>query len=353
MISQLLFQIFPLVHRLLHFFSESTIISANMSTSSKPRVSKKRQSKPKDPPVPNHAVSLEWGVQYPTVGSTALNAPPGYMTLYAAFFREGNFRLSMTKFLGEVLPKYGLHISQINALGLPRVTHFEFICRAQTWILTVEMFNVFYYVTNTGGFYSFNSRTTNVLPCIRDPPKSFHDWKNKFFYILRGFVIGGSYADQDWYKTLTRVPTAIVQLEEKDLFAAGMSTVWVPKDPRAAPVYAFRGKGYSLMNVLDPKVGCEMTGAHFFVKPEVGKPPTREEAILLSSEESVGSSHGLINRSTRAGLRAQLIQSSEGATASTPSTAEPVVVTFEPKKKESEKKEPEKKEFEKKESAGA
>ncbi|KAF5798427.1 hypothetical protein HanRHA438_Chr07g0303251 [Helianthus annuus] len=162
------------------------------------------------------------------------------MTLNVALFREGNFCLPMTKFLGEVLTKYGLHISQINALGLPWVTHFEFICRAQRLILTVKMVNVFYYVTYTGGFYSFNSRTATVLPCSRDPPKRFHDWKNKFFYIRRGvipiemhyhseregvpkFVIGGSYADQDWYKTLTRVPASIVQLEEKALVAARMS----------------------------------------------------------------------------------------------------------------------------------
>ncbi|MFS7918373.1 hypothetical protein Hanom_Chr03g00200231 [Helianthus anomalus] len=37
----------------------------------------------------------------------------------------------MSKFIVEILKGYGLHISQINALGLPRVTHFEFICQAQ------------------------------------------------------------------------------------------------------------------------------------------------------------------------------------------------------------------------------
>ncbi|MFS8018115.1 hypothetical protein Hanom_Chr15g01388351 [Helianthus anomalus] len=42
----------------LPFFSKSTIISTNISTSSKPRVSKKRQSKPKDPPGPNRAVII-------------------------------------------------------------------------------------------------------------------------------------------------------------------------------------------------------------------------------------------------------------------------------------------------------
>ncbi|MFS7998891.1 hypothetical protein Hanom_Chr12g01159441 [Helianthus anomalus] len=49
----------------------------------------------------------------------------------------------MTKFTGEALTNYGLHISQINALGLPQITHFEFICRANCIEPTFEMFNVF------------------------------------------------------------------------------------------------------------------------------------------------------------------------------------------------------------------
>ncbi|KAF5753391.1 hypothetical protein HanRHA438_Chr17g0790281 [Helianthus annuus] len=163
------------------------------------------------------------------------------------------------------------------------------------------MFNVFYYVTYTGGFYSFNSRTTNVLPCSKDPPKSFHDWKNKFFYIRRGVIpidmhyrsesegvpkmlVGGAYADREWYKTLKRVPTAIIQLEENALFGAGMSLMWVPRDPRAVPIYAYKGKGYRLIYVLDPEVGGEMTAR---LLPEEEKPwveQIRDNFLHPSSE---------------------------------------------------------------------
>ncbi|MFS7973915.1 hypothetical protein Hanom_Chr09g00862291 [Helianthus anomalus] len=87
-----------------------------------------------------------------------------YMTLYAMFFKKGNLWLPITKFLGDILTRYGLHISQISHVGMPQITHFEFICRAQNLILTFEMFNVFYYVSVASGFYSFNSRTGNVLP---------------------------------------------------------------------------------------------------------------------------------------------------------------------------------------------
>ncbi|KAF5797048.1 hypothetical protein HanRHA438_Chr08g0371081 [Helianthus annuus] len=166
---------------------------------------KKRKYKPKNLPGPdqvviiwreeelhnliqNFGLSSDWGIQFPTPNSTALDAPLGYMTLYADFFREGNFRLPMSKFIGEVLTGYDLHISQINALGLPRLTHFEFICRVNHVESSFEKFNTFYFVTYTGGFYSFSSRTTRVNPCSRDPPKSLHEWKQKFFYICRGVI---------------------------------------------------------------------------------------------------------------------------------------------------------------------
>ncbi|KAM0056030.1 hypothetical protein Hdeb2414_s0006g00214991 [Helianthus debilis subsp. tardiflorus] len=162
-----------------------------MSTSAKP-TTKKRKYKPRNPPGPDQAeinwkeeefqnlirdlgFHSDWGVQFPTPKSTSLNAPPGYVTLYADFFREGNFRLPMTKFTGEVLTNYGLHISQINALGLPRLTHFEFICRANRVVPTFEKFNVFYFVSYTSGLYSFNSRTSEVDPCSSYPLKSLHD----------------------------------------------------------------------------------------------------------------------------------------------------------------------------------
>ncbi|KAJ0590595.1 hypothetical protein HanIR_Chr04g0199261 [Helianthus annuus] len=160
---------------------------------------RKRKYKPKNPPGPDRAeinwkeeefqnlvrnmgFRSEWGAQFPTQNSTALDALPRYITLYVAFFHEGNFRLPMMKFTGEVLTNYGLHISQINALGLPRITHFEFICRANRIEPTFEMFNVFYYVSYTGGFYSFNSRTGRVSPCSANPPKKFCMIGNKSFF---------------------------------------------------------------------------------------------------------------------------------------------------------------------------
>ncbi|KAM0043787.1 hypothetical protein Hdeb2414_s0010g00345441 [Helianthus debilis subsp. tardiflorus] len=266
------------------------------------------------------------------------------MTLYADFFWEGNFRIPMSSFLREVLTGYGLHISQINALGLPRLTHFEFICRANCVEPNFEKFNVFFYfVTYTGGFYSFSSRTTRVDPCSRDPPKSLHDWKQKFSYIRRGAIpidmhyraeseevprvnVSVDFTEQEWHKVLTRKVTPIIQLEERTLVAVGMSMLCAPQNTRGFPIYGYQGKsGYSLMNVFDPIVGGAMIRDNFLHPTsesmatyantvlgeddgddidddiDVDPTPTWGEVIILSSEESAESYRDLIHRSAHAG----------------------------------------------------
>ncbi|KAJ0753614.1 hypothetical protein HanPI659440_Chr09g0337751 [Helianthus annuus] len=256
---------------------------------------KKRKHRSRAPPGPDQAVinwkeeefqmlvrghnfRPEWGARYPPSGSTALDAPPGFITLYAAFFREGNFRLPITKFTVAVLRGYGLHISQINAIGLPRITHFEFVCRSYRVEPTFEMFNAIYSVSYTSGFYSFQARM-GVAQVCSVPIKGIHDWKQKFFYIRRGVIpadmsyrqvsqgipkvdVLPNYGDQDWFKKITAKPTAISQLDEMALVGAGMSLLWVPKHPLGQPAYSHKGKfGYSLLNALDPKSAGAMVEA--------------------------------------------------------------------------------------------
>ncbi|KAM0006891.1 hypothetical protein Hdeb2414_s0157g00817141 [Helianthus debilis subsp. tardiflorus] len=73
-------------------------------------------------------------------------------------------------------------------------------------------------------------------------------------------VVG--FAQQAWYKKLTEKATSISQLEEMALVGAGMSLLWVPKNPLSVPVYGYQGKlGYSLLNALDPKAGGAMVEA--------------------------------------------------------------------------------------------
>ncbi|MFS7948127.1 hypothetical protein Hanom_Chr06g00556311 [Helianthus anomalus] len=314
------------------------------------------------------SIRLLMGVQFLTANSSALDAPPGYITLFAAFFRDGNFWLPVSRFLGEVLTRYGIHISQVNALGLHRSQ-----CSRRSTCFTTSP---------TEGFYSFNSHTVGVLPCTRDPPKSFHDWKPKFFYIQRGVIlidihyrsesegvpkvaVSVSFTDQEWYKTLTWRPTPIIQLEEKAHIAAGMSLL--------------------LMNVFDPKVAGEMAmevlpvgepkwterirdiflhpysesidayGTVVLGAPEartdLDKAPTREETILLSSEECTGSSHDLIHRASCAGPHQRPSQDSTAGDASTLPVVDPAAIAAGLERKEARRKKAEEGETEKRKSA--
>ncbi|KAF5765226.1 hypothetical protein HanXRQr2_Chr15g0701321 [Helianthus annuus] len=75
--------------------------------------------------VRGHQFADEWDAQYPARGQTTADAPPGYITLFADFFEEGNFRLLVTHFLGSILQYYAFHISQLSPMSLVRIRHFE------------------------------------------------------------------------------------------------------------------------------------------------------------------------------------------------------------------------------------
>ncbi|MFS7962634.1 hypothetical protein Hanom_Chr08g00728941 [Helianthus anomalus] len=48
------------------------------------------------------------------------------------------------------------------------------------------------------------------------------------------------FTEQDWYTTLTRKVTPIIQLEERALVAAWMSMLWAPQNPRGVLVYVWQ-----------------------------------------------------------------------------------------------------------------
>ncbi|KAJ0480603.1 hypothetical protein HanIR_Chr13g0633601 [Helianthus annuus] len=119
---------------------------------------------------------------------------------------------------------------------------------------TVARFRVFHQMHCSQGFYSFvqKASTKNIL---LNPPKSFHDWKQKFFFIKVGVIpmrmtFRGKEdvptetiqtpMDENWYQDLKDVPS--IALPEKALVGAGMSLNWrMHREDR--PVYTEDGKG--------------------------------------------------------------------------------------------------------------
>ncbi|MFS7972187.1 hypothetical protein Hanom_Chr09g00841761 [Helianthus anomalus] len=176
-----------------------------------------------------------WGARYPEEGQTAADAPAGYVALFWDFFCAGNVRLPVTKFFLEFLEYYKIHISQLHPIGMARVRHFEFVCRTMRIELTVPRFRVFHRMHCSQGFYSFVQRAS-AKKILFNPPKSFHDWKQKFFFIKVGVIpmrmtFRGKEdvptetiqtpLDKNWYQDLKDVPS--IALPEKALVGASMS----------------------------------------------------------------------------------------------------------------------------------
>ncbi|KAM0035610.1 hypothetical protein Hdeb2414_s0015g00448381 [Helianthus debilis subsp. tardiflorus] len=161
----------------------------------------------------------EWHTRYPQQGQTAADAPPGYITLFADFFIDDNFRLSATQFMAAILHFYGFHISQLSPVGMVKIRHFEFVCRSQGQEPTIDKFRAFYQLIQNLGFYYFGLRGAKKI--LINPPKSFHDRKMKFFFIREEVIpIAMIFREPDviekeelpipkaadWYMRLWRLP---------------------------------------------------------------------------------------------------------------------------------------------------
>ncbi|KAM0026572.1 hypothetical protein Hdeb2414_s0020g00559661 [Helianthus debilis subsp. tardiflorus] len=282
----------------------------------------------------------EWDARYPAQGQTAADAPPGYITLYEDFFLQGNFRLPATNFLGSILSYYNFHISQLSPPGMVRVRHFEFLCWSHGIEPSVDKFRAFYQLQRTMGFFSFASRGA-AKKILLNPPKSFHDWKPKFFFIREEVLpIAMTFREwteaipkEDlsipktalWYWQLTATPNRV--FGENVLVAARMSDQWPPSS-REVPVLKLGDQEAQLYQAAFTTYGGSMgaralrddeeswydqikgnfmfPAADAFASPPTAtegaqypKPrPLRsvtlagKETFYLSSEESVGSSNG-------------------------------------------------------------
>ncbi|MFS7986957.1 hypothetical protein Hanom_Chr11g01016351 [Helianthus anomalus] len=281
----------------------------------------------------------EWDARYPSQHQTAADTSPGYITLFEDFFLQGNFRLPVTELMAHILHYYGFHISQMSPPGTVRVRHFEFLRRSHEIEPTVEKFRVFYQLVRNMGFYSFGNRGS-AKKILINPPKGFHDWKHKFFFIREEVIPIAMFfrapdtiekgellipKGADWYLKLIATPNRI--FGENVLVAAQMSEQWLA-DRIEVPLLKFQDREAHLYQVVFPTFGRSMgvrplesweqywyerikghflyplagaftnsptanEGAHLpNPRPLRAVTSARKEILYLSSEESVGSSNG-------------------------------------------------------------
>ncbi|KAJ0677320.1 hypothetical protein HanRHA438_Chr12g0539421 [Helianthus annuus] len=154
----------------------------------------------------------------------------------------------------------------MSPAGMVRVRHFEFLCRSQGMEPTVEKFRAFYQLIRNIGFYSFGNRGV-AKKILISPPKSFHDWKMKFFFIREevmpiAMILHESdkiekeelliLKGDDWYMNLLATPNCI--FGEQVLVAAAMSDKW-PERSEEVPVLTFNGEATQLYQAAFPTFG--------------------------------------------------------------------------------------------------
>ncbi|MFS7913254.1 hypothetical protein Hanom_Chr02g00139691 [Helianthus anomalus] len=145
----------------------------------------------------------------------------------------------------------------MHPTGMVRVLHFEFVDRMMHIEPSVTQFRVFHQMHCSQGFYSFMQHASSKKILLQ-PPKSFHDWKQKFFIIKvrvipMKLVFRGKEEtaaemiqtphSENWYQDLKDVP--LIALPEKALVGAAMSLCW-QMNREDKPVYMEGDKVVSL-----------------------------------------------------------------------------------------------------------
>ncbi|KAJ0807733.1 hypothetical protein HanOQP8_Chr00c003g0684191 [Helianthus annuus] len=133
-------------------------------------------------------------------------------------------------------------------MGMVQICHFEFLCQSMSIEPLVDRFWVFYQLHCSLGFYSFMQHSL-VKKTLLTPPKSFHEWKSKFFFIKSGVILvktdfrGVEEIPPEtleapvieiWYQDIKKIPS--IELPKRALVAAKMSLFW-KADRHDKPVY--------------------------------------------------------------------------------------------------------------------
>ncbi|MFS7968024.1 hypothetical protein Hanom_Chr09g00792721 [Helianthus anomalus] len=103
---------------------------------------------------------LGGGGTYPSPSQTAADAPADYITLYANFFMTWAWFVLGISIFVVVLKKLSPRVDQFGAL-------YQLQCNL--------------------GFYSLSVHS-GAKKILLAPPKSYYDWKRKFFFIRNGVI---------------------------------------------------------------------------------------------------------------------------------------------------------------------
>ncbi|MFS7930491.1 hypothetical protein Hanom_Chr04g00344951 [Helianthus anomalus] len=199
----------------------------------------------------NCRISAEYGARCPTEGQTTLDAPISYVTLFADFFNEGNFRLPLTIFMADLLEYYKIHISLLSPLGMVRAHHFEYCFQSQWLEPTIEHFRRFYQLQAQLGFYSFYALKGVAVVCRLEV-------RSVFQHILKEML--ALPISQEWYEELQAFPLVVVS--NKGFIVLCMMMRW-KAGSKLKPVCRENGSVVQLWRMFAPDNEVKITTKPF------------------------------------------------------------------------------------------
>ncbi|KAJ0535832.1 hypothetical protein HanOQP8_Chr09g0336171 [Helianthus annuus] len=155
----------------------------------------------------------------------------GKIGVYTRLFDYCNYRLSLTKFLIDVLLFHEVHLSQMNPFGLAKVCHFELACRGLGSDPDLDVFRAFYKLNRSGSWYTFELKRFERPFFLVDDRCVLADmsWRLKKSRLPPPLPEDFEF-NKDLYATLIKKAQRIQKYPEHILVMGRISTIWAESE---------------------------------------------------------------------------------------------------------------------------
>ncbi|MFS7913129.1 hypothetical protein Hanom_Chr02g00138201 [Helianthus anomalus] len=173
------------------------------------------------------ALCIEWGIglKYnpvaPGCDKSIDQCPSGSIALYCRHFEFSNLRHPFSIFLFNVLEYYRVSFGQIHPQGLARVLHFEVLCRASGYDMSLLSFRRFFCLAKNGDWFTFETSKvdTCLVSSMRHPDA-----------VLKETEPSDSELNSSFLKAIWECPSRVRSFPEHLLVLLGISKLWDKPD---------------------------------------------------------------------------------------------------------------------------
>lgn len=186
-------------------------------------------------------------VIFPNLLQTILQAPPGYVGIYADAITKGNLRFPLNRTICDILEHFGIHVTRLNPQGWLKLTNFIVMCKAYNCEVSVDLFRCFFEACHVGDWVTFRKRG-NKRSLFVEPVPVITNWQSRFIFVSQNiipirfppFAFRGmlhathrfpnefpAHLESDpSYQRLCRYPARARTYEDEVLFRADLAYMW-------------------------------------------------------------------------------------------------------------------------------